>query len=244
MSAMKIGGVPFDQDQVLEIVVGYAFGDERLVLRPPIGRDFGTLPSPRVNRFAYRSYDCVPRSPDELDARDILVVAGLNTGIDAAGCLAALAVAPSVTDALAHVPAGTRFWDLPRDEIGADVPVNSVGWYVQRAWWLLRSAPGIGNSISHKILHHKHPAVFPLLDWSTIELLPEGRAWQQIHQDLNEFAEEFESIEWMFGRTADDHRGVRLTRLRIHDIVLWCHATRQTDIATELGRPLLERAPV
>lgn len=244
MSSMKIGGVPLDQDEVLEIVLGYAFSDHRVTLTPPPGRDFGTLPNPRMGRFAYRSYDCAARSPGDLDANDVLLAAGLHADMNTAGCLAALAVAPAVSDALDHIPPGTKFWNLPEDEVGNDAPVNSVSWYLHRALWLFTSAPRIGMVNGHAILHHKRPATFPILDESTIELFAEGWEWRQIHQELNTYADEFEAIEWMFGRVAEDRQGVLLTRLRIHDIALWCCANGQAEIAADLGRPFLQRAPV
>jgi hypothetical protein len=45
--------------------------------------------------------------------------------------------------------------------------------------------PGAGIALTHKVLHHKRPSVFPLLDNKTSAALGGGGdAWLQIHRDL------------------------------------------------------------
>lgn len=88
-----------------------------------------------------------------------------------------------------------------------------------RAWYLFRLVPGIKVARTHKILHHRRPELFPLLDNRTLRNLRTMESWSHIHDDLTQQAEMFRELEeWFDGlrRPCD----VPLLRLRLHDILL------------------------
>jgi hypothetical protein len=77
-----------------------------------------------------------------------------------------------------------------------------------------------GPAITNKILHFKRPNQFPVADSRTKPGLPDG-IWLQPHRDLTRHVEAYTSLEAWFEHFASKHDGMRLTRLRIHDILLW-----------------------
>jgi hypothetical protein len=63
--------------------------------------------------------------------------------------------------------------------------------------------------------------------------------WAQIHEELGRSEREFDELEsWFRGL-----HGPRLplSRLRLHDILLWCRVTGEDAEARQLGQELLER---
>jgi hypothetical protein len=156
---------------------------------------------------------------------------------------ALLAVANDVSEPLRLIPDGIFYWDLPESEVRRPGPEGSTSWHVHRAWSLLMGAPFVNIAVCHKTLHHKRPDVFPLLDRRTVKQLPKGSAWPAIHRDLNEAPAEFADLERRFATLAAANGGVALTRLRIHDVLLWCDASSVTDAARKAGRRWLEAHP-
>jgi len=239
-----IGGRGHTVREIQEIVAGYAFGTEAVSFDPqgrvPVG-DAPTLAP--VPRWGYRSYDCVPTTSGPLTELDMLVANGLNGQLDLSACLAVRAVAPAVDAALARIPVDLCFWQLGAGDVAAVPAPESDAWWIWRAWWLLIGTPGVGIALTHKILHHKHPSVFPLLDGKTRELLadrvPDMNAWQVIHSELGAAAGPFTGLERWFAELAVAEGGVPITRLRIHDIVLWCDAVGQAEVAQKAGAAFL-----
>jgi len=186
--------------------------------------EIGSVPHLTAARWAYRSYDCIPADAGPLTDRDLLLAAGINGRVDSAAFLAMCAVAGEVSTALAGIPDDQAFWDLPSDSVGSNVPaVDAPAWPLWRAWWLMIGAPGVGVALTHKVLHHKRPALAPLLDNLTAKVLRSGDgAWSMIYTELNGHASEWEDLEDWFAGQASARSGVPLTRLRMHDIVLWC----------------------
>jgi Family of unknown function (DUF6308)/HD domain len=91
--------------------------------------------------------------------------------------------------------------------------------------------PGVERAITHKLLHRKRPWLFPMLDSVTTEHLGGFRPWATIWADLTRHEQEFAALEDWFATLASAHDGVRLTRLRIHD--MW--AASHCDVARVLG---------
>ena len=107
-----------------------------------------------------------------------------------------------------------------------------------RAWRLLDGITTIAVAISNKVLHHKRPWLFPLLDRKTSKAFPTGEAWPGVYDDLCNQQPQFEQLERWFAPIAAVRGGVPLTRLRIHDILLWAK-----QAGDQLG-PLLQAGQV
>jgi hypothetical protein len=101
--------------------------------------------------------------------------------------------------------------------------------------------PDIGITLTHKVLHHKRPQVFPLLDRLTaarIRAAGGHQLWSFVHAELVCQPDRFAELERWFAAEARRRQGEGLTRLRIHDIVLWCEASGQFAAAKERGEEL------
>jgi hypothetical protein len=195
--------------------------------------------------WGYRTYDCIPASAgDDFSDVDILVASGLNgqLNITAVGALQ-VAVRRAATW-LAHAArARTDFADLARGELADDPPHDTIGWALTEAWRQMMATPDIGIALTHKVLHHKRPPLFPLLDNLTAEALspaPEGRnAWQQIHAEISSARDAFEELRNWFNEEAAARNGAALSLPRLHDILLWLHSARQWEYALAAGRVAL-----
>lgn len=164
-------------------------------------------PTKQVQRWAYRTYDCVEadESP-ELGGVDLLVAAGLNGQLQARTVASLLAVAPEVSKALRSLaPIGREpcFWTMARDDLAAVPPGTSDAWPVWRAWSLFIGAPHVGIAVTHKTLHHKRPDIFPLLDRRRIKAFRSHKsAWAEIHQDLTKNPDGWTYVEDCFAMEA------------------------------------------
>lgn len=232
-----VNGKSYDANKARSVILGYAFGEREQAWTSPSGQPVGEMPNSDLRRanWAYRSYDCVPSSPGPITAMDVLVVNGLNGQVGSEQTLAIMAVAPLIDEALSAAPTDLAFWDLPYAELGELPPSpESAAWPLWRAWWLLMGVEGSAIAVTHKLLHHKRPRLFPLLDNKTADLLlptnDEGATlWQQIHSDLTTTSAEWEDLERWFAQHAAERGGVALARTRLHDILLWCDATECTE---------------
>jgi hypothetical protein len=78
------------------------------------------------------------------------------------------------------------------------------------------STPDVGRARTHKVLHHKRPALFPLLDRHTADVLrPAGQplgwnAWQVIRADIDGSGVGFEELRAWFAGQAVARDGVAL----------------------------------
>lgn len=98
---------------------------------------------------------------------------------------------------------------------------------------------GVDRAITHKLLHHKRSWLFPMLDSVTTAHLGGFRAWATIWEDLTRHEQEFVALEDWFATLASAHDGVRLTRLRIHDIMLWAELSGDRPTMESLGQQFL-----
>ena len=152
-------------DEVKAAVAGYAFAV----------RDVG---DERAPRWAYRTYDCVPASPGpDFSDLDIMVAAGLNGELDVAAIgalhLATRRAGPYLAQAAGR---GQEFGRLTLGELADNPPAGTAGWLLNEAWKQMMSTPDAGRALTHKVLHHKRPALFPLLDRQTADVLrPAGQ---------------------------------------------------------------------
>lgn len=226
-------------DDAKALIRGYAFGEEEVVVQwrtPELGESPGTLSR---RRWGYRSFDCVPASDGPgLEPIDLFVVSGLNVSMNIERYEALNFVKDEVAAAVSETSRGLSFWHLTDEDLaGAQSTPNTDAWWLNRAWWLLMSLPGIKVTITHKVLHHKWPHLFPLLDTSTIGEYEQG-AWRSVLSDLTSQASAFDELEGWFRDLALRRGEVPLTRLRIHDILLWTLVTNQQDKCIAAGYAL------
>lgn len=247
-------------DSALRMLVGYAFARrDPIHLDQPIPRyteDEGDVVTIEPFVWAYRTFDCVPASAeDRLTLHDLFVTDGLNAGLAQQDAAAFLEVADSISEQL---PAADDppFWDLPIERFsrgGAEPerstdPRGHLAWRLGRAWYLTARIPGFKITRVHKVLHHKRPRHFPLLDNETAGFIRARQGedtdlWVAVQQDLSRNSELFALLEDRFAASLDLHRAgpfdPPLLRLRIHDILLWLHARNQDALADQLGARLI-----
>lgn len=237
--------VSYSEGEARAALAGYAFGHAKLSWKPPSGlppeSDLGRPPTvSERHRWGYWSFDCVPTSTSQVSVEDIVVTAALDTRVGSDAVLGLEAIRQDLNETLAHIPETTTFWQLPAKDFGKRPPApGTVAWWTWRAWVLLMGLRGVDRAITHKLLHRKRPWLFPMLDSVTTEHLGGFRAWTTISEDLTRHEQEFVVLEDWFATLAAAHDAVRLTRLRIHDILLWGELSGDRPMMESLGRPFL-----
>lgn len=222
--------------------LGYCLGRSPLVWAPPPAAVGDIQLSPTVGAFAFEVYDAVAPAPGtSLAPLDILVANGLNAQMRASDIAAAWAVREAVSAELAlcsRRPAA--FWELSRSEIEAPgEDPSSVGHAMWRAWSELMGVPGVDLARAHKILHHKMPQLFPLIDNKTVVELRAGEAWLTVYDDLVAAGESWAALERRVGDALGQRGFPAVTRLRLHDILLWTRVTGNRARAEQLGQEVL-----
>jgi hypothetical protein len=180
-------------------------------------------------RWGYRTFDCVPTSPNGFSFQDLAVAVALDSQLGGMDLLQAAAIAPVLAEVISAIPITQTFWTLPYADLGTATPSQASPAYpLWSAYQLLSGLKGIKETKATKALHHKRPWYFPLVDSYTSQPLGGKLAWQTIHHDLEKFETEFVELEEWFAGVALQMHGVALTRLRIHDILLWgeCEGSR------------------
>lgn len=233
----------------LAAVLGYARAQRDLRIRwTPSHPDGITI---KVRAYAYRVYDCVPPSEDDEFAwLDVLVVDGINGKMDQKAITALKDAAdrawPHVRTAIRRAE-GRAFWELPEDEVRRTARPGTAGKALDNAWRECIATGGIGVALTHKLLHHKRPALIPLIDGLTAPKLEPHKdttvgLWGVVHRELQANADQFEALERAFADLVNGVDDVPLTRLRLHDILLWLTAARKWDHAVANGKATSEWA--
>ena len=147
--------------------------------------------------------------------------------------------------ALDAIPTTLTFWGLNPDEVSVIPYTESAGMaQYRRAWWTFMGTPDVGLTLTHKVLHHKRPAVFaPPRPPNRSPRCPPDRAWLTIHEQLTQCATT-SSRNSSAGSKASRPSTTepRSHVLRIHDIVLWCQVNESRWAAVhEHGREVLSR---
>ena len=237
---LRVAKEKIEPQAAFEIVAGYCFGREALGTKAPPDEAVGPpLSSRQVGAFAYRTYDCIAPGPtDTLDPIDVLVANGLNARMPASATGAVLSVADEISAVLKEIHPSETFWDLPRDHIlSAPDEGSGPAWHLWRAWTILMSIHGIDIATTHKILHHKRPKFFPLIDNQTKKKLA-PHSWLIIYENLKDNPSGWQQLETDIATEARNRSHVALTRLRLHDILLWTHVTGRATTAQRLGQHL------
>lgn len=249
---ITVAGDTYGLEEAKDTIAGYAFGTRREKRQKISGYVPLEPTSIDIPWFGYLTYDCIGVSGSEnigacTDA-DLLVSSGLNGRLDVDALGALQAVAPLAIAELANIPDedGFYFWQLDPDGL-ISLPPDGPERHLHHAWVHMMSARDVGVALTHKVLHHKRPRLFPLIDGRTVEVLGRTEAWKTIHQDLVEGASAFEELEGWFSNLMrnvslawDRDDLVSLSRLRLHDTLLWCRASGRIELATREGRQVRE----
>ncbi|SFE51726.1 DUF6308 family protein [Blastococcus tunisiensis] len=238
---------PMAWSDALAAVLGYARAQRDLwIRRTPSHPDGITI---KVRAYAYSVYDCVPPSPDDEFAwLDVLVVDGINGKMDQAAITALKDAGdrawPHVRTAIERAD-GRAFWELPEVEVGRTPPPGTTGAALGDAWLECTATTGIKTALTHKMLHHKRPALFPLIDNVAAPLLrahtdDDVNLWGVLHRELGANDEQFTALEGTFAELVNGEDDVPLTRLRLHDILVWLTASRRWNHAVAAGRETAE----
>lgn len=238
-----VAGHGFSEEEARLIIAGYALGrTERIQLKPIEGCEGLTDSDLDFPRWGYRTYDCILPSPGSTcEPIDYLVVSGLNGQIDVSAVAALQVACPLAFAELSKVSGDVGFWELDEDRLTAFPKERCREQHLWRAWCHMMTMPQLGVALTHKVLHHKRPKLFPLIDRQTVAALGK-QAWLTIHGDLNQAqGEPFEELETWFADLVKDQKGcVPLSRLRLHDILLWCRIIPgQQDEAMRMGSRFL-----
>jgi hypothetical protein len=168
---------------------------------------------------------------------DLLLVAALDAQVLGSTYLAMEAILPDLNEVLANIDVRQTFWMLPRNDLGATPPLaGTASWWLWRAWALLIGLSNVGVAITYKTLHHKRAWLFPIFDRDTLARMGAcGVPWQTLHDELAAQSAQFKHLEQWFAVQAVERGGVYLTRLRIHDILLWADINDQRGPLGEAG---------
>ena len=239
----SVSSEPIPWDDALATVLGYARARRPLKIRTPSHPDGHVVDVPA---FSYSVYDCVPASDDDEFAwLDVLVVDGLNGKLSQRSIVALKDAGRRAWEkvrAADRRAAGRAFWELLIEEVIHPEPPGSTGEALAAAWAECFHTDGVGIALTHKLLHHKRPRLFPLIDQQTAPRLEArvprgaGRFWAVIHRELTANAEQFSLLEDELARHLNQDDDVRLERLRLHDILLWTDKTEQREWAAAQGR--------
>ena len=239
------GPDPIPWDTAVAGVLGYARGRRPLWFRSP-GHPEGRWVT--VPAFGYERFDCRARGTGPLGDDDVLAAEGLHGRLDPAGWAAVRSAMDDVgplADAATARAGGRAFWELPPEEVSVLGEPGTVG----------AALRGIGERVAgpsrHHLgaaLHHRRPDLFPLLDTTTRrQLLPhleEGDSGVEavVHRELLANAEAFDALETAASGLLTATGGVRLTRLRLHDALVWLSGSLRLIHAAALGRQTPEGA--
>jgi hypothetical protein len=235
-------------DDALAASLGYARAKRPLfITRTPTYPDGVTASVPA---YAYGAYDCVaPSEDDEFAWLDVLVVDGLNGKLDQRKITALKHAAdrawPHVRESIRRAD-GRPFWRLPAEEAARRPPPGSAGEALDHAWQECMATGSVKTALTHKLLHHKRPDLFPLIDRKTGRRLKKQTdrqrvgLWAVVHQELTDNDAQFTALEAAFARLVAAEDDVPLTRLRLHDILLWLIAAGWWDHAVSHGRATSE----
>jgi hypothetical protein len=234
------GPAPLPWDTALAAVLGYARGRRPLRYRSPIEREGRWV---QVPAFGYDRFDRRPVPAGPLGDDDVLVAEGLHGRLDRSDWAAVRAALDDVqprADAATARAAGRPLWELPDDELSVLGEPGTVGAALRD----LGEPPGPQGRYVVAALHHRRPDLVPLVTRTTwlpvVAHLREGDSGGAavVHRELRANEVPFAALEETVGALL----GAPLTRLRLHDVLLWLSATLRLSAAVELGRATAEWA--
>ena len=234
------GPDPVPWDAALAAVLGYARGRRPLRFRTPDhpqGRWFSVL------AFGYERFDRQPVDDRSGDA-DVLAAEGLHGRLDPAGWTAVRAALDDVrplAEATVARAAGRAFWELPPEEFSVLAEPGTVGAALRAIRLHAESTESVRPDLVTAALHHRHPDLVPHVDRTTRrQLWPhvgEGDSGVEavVHRELHANVAAFGALEAAAGALLAGG-GTPLTRLRLHDVLLWLTGSLRMAHAVALGR--------
>jgi hypothetical protein len=228
------GPDPLPWDTALAAVLGYARGRRPLRYRSPIEREGRWV---QVTAFGYEPFDRRPVASGPLGDDDVLVAEGLHGRLDPEGWAAVRAALDAVqprADAVVARAAGRPFWELPDDDLSVLGEPGTIGAALRD----LGEPPGPQDRYVIAAVHHRHPELVPLVTRTTwLPMAPHLREGDSgvaavVHRELRANAAAFTALEDVVAALL----GAPLTRLRLHDVLLWLRATLRFSAAVELGQ--------
>jgi hypothetical protein len=225
--------IPFDT--ALAAVLGYARGRRPLHFRSP-GNPTGRWVT--VPAFGYERFDRQPVPAGPLGEVDILTAEGLHGRLDPDGWAAMKGVLDDVGPLAAAAierAAGRPFWELPADEFSVLAEPGTVGGHLRRIWQHCEVMPDVQPAHVTAALHHRRPDLVPLVvrttRWHLLPHVREGDSGVEavIHRELRANASAFARLE-------AELAPLGLTRLRLHDVLLWLSAGLRLTHAVTLGQ--------
>lgn len=227
------GPDPIPFDTAVAAVLGYALGRRPLRFRSP---SYPHGKWVQIRAFGYERFDCHPGTDRPLGEVDILIAEGLHGRLDRQnwGALRdTLHAVRPLADTVVDRAAGRSFWNLPDGEFSVLAEPGTVGALLRE----VRAQPH-GEYVS-AALHHRYPTLVPLVSGTTWRQLflhqEEGDSGVDavIHRELRANADAFEGLEQAVTSTLD---GAPLTRLRLHDILVWLSGSLRFTHAVQLGQ--------
>jgi hypothetical protein len=241
-SYVEVAGHGYQEDEAKQVIAGYALGtvDKTKIHQGACT----TIPAadPHTPRWGYKTYDCIaPSGHPECEPVDYLVASGLNGRLDVASVAALQSSCPPAFRELSLIPDDVVFWELDGGLLNVFPTHECPERHLWLAWCHMITTPDIGVALTHKVLHHKRPRLFPLIDGQTAKPLGQGTAWKTIHDDLKGDSAAFAALETWFSELVRWWSGcVALSRLRLHDILLWCAVmTEQRGEAVTAGKKFI-----
>ena len=123
----------------------------------------------------------------------------------------------------------------PQDDLLTAPDVNELLQRTEALYRHFRDA-GLGPTRTHKLLHLKRPAVYPIVDSVVRETYKEwaapDRYWLTLANEMRDDAEEYRQLrQWLLGEDPG-----RLTVPRLHDILVWSlHGPGREHVRKFLG---------
>ncbi|HEV7870069.1 MAG TPA: hypothetical protein VGO95_02295 [Modestobacter sp.] len=236
------GPDPLPWDTALAAVLGYARGRRPLRFRSPDhpeGRWYS------VQAFGFERFDTSEVSSGDPGDGDVLLAEGLHGRLDPAGWTAvrrALDDVRPLTEAAVSRAAGRAFWALPDGEFCVLDEPGTVGGTLREIWGRCAEADGVRPEHVSAALHRRHPALLPHVSPTTRrQLWPHLREGDSgveavVHRELRANAAGFAALEARVAALLPAPAGrVPLTRLRLHDVLLWLAGSLRLTHAVALG---------
>jgi len=237
------GPDPLPWDTALAAVLGYARGRRPLRFRSPDhpeGRWYSVL------AFGFERFDAAEVTSGSPGDGDVLLAEGLHGRLDPDGWAAvrrALDDVRPLAEAAVGRAAGRPFWALPDSEFCVLDEPGTVGAALREIWARSAEADGVRPQHVSAALHRRHPALLPHLSPTTRrQLWPHLREADSgveavVHRELQANAAGFADLEAAVAELLGAPGGpVPLTRLRLHDVLLWLAGSLRMTHAVALGR--------
>ena len=254
------GPDPIAWETALAAVLGYARGRRPLRFRSPDhpeGRWFQVL------AFGFERFDRQRVAVGDPGDGDVLVAEGLHGRLDPAGWAAvrrALDDVRPLADAAVARAAGREFWTLPDGEFSLLDEPGTVGAALREIWTRCAEADGVRPEHVSAALHRRHPALLPHVSPTTRrQLWPHLREGDSgveavVHRELQGNATALAALETTVaellapadpsppGDATDPSAAgaLPMTRLRLHDVLLWLAGSLRFTHAVALGQASAE----